>query len=109
VLLPLRHFTSAFTDGKAAAGGVSHGLLHGRHQLQRNRCEQQRSPCAGGDQRQPSKRQRSYAPQLTASSYKYFLRGTNSKATQADFVVKARSRAKLREYDHLLKQFRYNP
>ena len=54
----------------------------------------------------PSKRERSYAPRLTAASYKYFVRGMNVKATENDVVVQARRRANLKPYDKLLKAFR---
>lgn len=54
-----------------------------------------------------TRKQRAYAPRLTAATYKYFVRGMNEKAAAHDFVVQARRRAGLREFDSLLKQFRY--
>ena len=54
-----------------------------------------------------SKKQRRYAPRLTAATYKYFLRGQGEKAAKTDFVVASQRRAKLRPFDTLLKQFKY--
>lgn len=52
------------------------------------------------------KRERRYAPRLTAASYRYFERGKGSKPTEADVVVQARRRIHLKPYDVLLKQFK---
>lgn len=62
--------------------------------------------CAGVGAARKPKRERAYAPRLTASSYKYFVRGMNVKATENDVVVQARRRATLKPYDKLLKAFR---
>eukprot|EP00892_Ulva_mutabilis_P007014 jgi/Ulvmu1/4685/UM002_0416.1 len=53
------------------------------------------------------KKQRRYAPRLTAASYRYFERGKGSKPSAADVVVQARRRVHLKPYDTLLKQFKY--
>jgi hypothetical protein len=53
-----------------------------------------------------TRKQRSYAPQLTAATYKYFIRGKGAKAAASDVVIQARRKAKLREFDTLLKHFR---
>lgn len=48
-----------------------------------------------------------YKPRLTASSYRYFVRGQSAKAAAGDYVVAARKRAALGPYDRLLRKFRY--
>ena len=58
---------------------------------------------AGG---RPPKKQR-YKPQLTAASYRYFLRGQSDKAAAADFKVAKQKRIQLKPYDKLLKSFQY--
>ncbi len=54
----------------------------------------------------PAARQR-YAPKLTAASFRYFIRGQSAKAAASDYVVAARRKVKLAEYDRLLRRFRY--
>jgi hypothetical protein len=51
------------------------------------------------------KKARTYAPRLTASSYKYFIRGQGEKPSDTDVVVQARRRVHLKAYDKLLKKF----
>ncbi|KAL3158240.1 hypothetical protein ABBQ38_010492 [Trebouxia sp. C0009 RCD-2024] len=58
---------------------------------------------AGG---RPARKQR-YKPQLTAASYRYFIRGQSDKAAAADFKVAKRKRIQLKAYDKLLKSFQY--
>ena len=47
------------------------------------------------------------APRLTASNFRYFIRGQNQKAAAGDFRVRARNKVKLQPYDKLLRQFKY--
>ena len=54
-----------------------------------------------------SKKQRRYGAKLTASNFRYFLRGKGEKASATDYVASTQRRAKLREFDSLLKQFKY--
>lgn len=54
----------------------------------------------------PARKQR-YKPQLTAASYRYFIRGQSDKAAAADFKVAKRKRIQLKAYDKLLKSFQY--
>jgi hypothetical protein len=54
---------------------------------------------AGRRHRQP--------PRLTASNFRFFLRGRSSKASAGDVVVSARRRANLAPYDRALRAFRY--
>lgn len=44
---------------------------------------------------------------LTASNYRYVLRGTNEKAAADDYKVEKQRRVRLAPYDKLLKKFRY--
>ena len=48
-----------------------------------------------------------YKPQLTAASYRYFIRGQSDKAAAADFKVAKQKRVRLKPYDKLLKSFQY--
>ena len=43
---------------------------------------------------------------MTAASYRYHIRGMNSKPTANDVVLAARRRVRLKQYDKLLKDFR---
>lgn len=61
------------------------------------------SRCSGG---QPLKKQR-YKPQLTAASYRYFIRGQSELAAADDFKVSKQKRIQLKQYDRLLKSFQY--
>ena len=54
----------------------------------------------------PPRKQR-YKPQLTAASYRYFIRGQSDKAAAADFKVAKQKRIQLKSYDKLLKGFHY--
>lgn len=58
---------------------------------------------AGG---RPARKVR-YRPQLTAASYRYFIRGQSDKAAAADFKVAKQKRIQLKLYDKLLKSFQY--
>lgn len=58
---------------------------------------------AGG---RPPKKQW-YKPQVSAASYRYFLRGQSDKAAAADFTVAKQKRIQLKAYDRLLKSFQY--
>jgi len=44
---------------------------------------------------------------LTAATYRYFIRGQNEKAAKSDYVVARQRKAKLAQYDRLLRRFRY--
>ena len=68
-----------------------------------NRGLMQRMLCAGG---RPPKKQR-YKPQLTAASYRYFIRGQSEAAAADDFKVSKQKRIQLKQYDRLLKSFQY--
>lgn len=59
--------------------------------------------CAGG---RPPRKQR-YKPQLTAASYRYFIRGQSEKSAADDFKVSKQKRIQLKQYDRLLKSFQY--
>ena len=48
-------------------------------------------------------------PALTASSYRYFLRGQSSKAAATDFQVAAQRRLHLADYDRYLRRFECAP
>lgn len=48
-----------------------------------------------------------YKPQLTAASYRYFIRGQSDKAAATDFKVAKQKRVRLKPYDKLLKSFQY--
>lgn len=52
------------------------------------------------------KKQRRFAPRLTAGSYKFFTRGMNNKPSVNDVVLRAQRRVQLKPYDKLLKGFR---
>lgn len=52
-------------------------------------------------------RRRLHTPRLTASNFRFFLRGRSSKAGVGDVVVSARRRANLAPYDRALRAFRY--
>jgi len=54
----------------------------------------------------PQRRER-YKPRLTAANFRYFIRGQSERAAATDYVVAARRKAKLQQYDRLLKQFRH--
>lgn len=58
---------------------------------------------AGG--RAPRKQR--YKPQLTAATYRYFIRGQSDKAAADDFKVSQQKRIQLKAYDKLLKSFQY--
>ena len=58
---------------------------------------------AGG---RPPRKQR-YKPQLTAASYRYFIRGQSEKSAADDFAVSKQKRVQLKQYDKLLKSFQY--
>lgn len=64
---------------------------------------------AGSGSTRLPKKQRRYAPRLTAASYRYFERGKGSAPAPGDVVVQARRRVHLKPYDVLLKQFKYAP
>ena len=55
--------------------------------------------------RPPRKQQ--YKPQLTAATYRYFIRGQSDKAAADDFKVSQQKRIQLKAYDKLLKSFQY--
>ena len=54
----------------------------------------------------PPRKQR-YKPQLTAATYRYFIRGQSDKAAADDFKVSQQKRIQLKAYDKLLKSFQY--
>jgi len=54
----------------------------------------------------PPRKQR-YKPQLTAATYRYFIRGQSDKAAADDFKVSQQRRIQLKAYDKLLKSFQY--
>ena len=54
----------------------------------------------------PPRKQR-YKPQLTAATYRYFIRGQSDKAAADDYQVSQQKRIQLKAYDKLLKSFQY--
>lgn len=57
--------------------------------------------------RSPARCARRYRPRLTAASYRFFVRGQSARAAAGDYVVAARKRAALAQYDRLLRKFRW--
>lgn len=53
------------------------------------------------------KKAQRYKPRLTASNFRYFIRGQNEKAAAHEVVVSRRRKAKLKSYDKLLRQYRF--
>ncbi|KAL4517529.1 hypothetical protein Ndes2437B_g06758 [Nannochloris sp. 'desiccata'] len=85
-------------DNSSFAVGMADGTLSLRRRRQQKILQESATA--------PASRKR-YAPRLTASSFRYFIRGQSAKAAASDFVVAARRKVKLADYDRLLRRFRY--
>eukprot|EP00899_Mesostigma_viride_P017373 jgi/Mesvir1/25637/Mv01855-RA.1 len=106
-------------QGTSLAVGMADGLLSVRHRPRKadgdatgaggansnssNKFRISGSALAPGGRRRPRSRPR----RLTASSYKYFIRGSGEKPAEGDYVVERRRRAHLAPYDRQLKKFLY--
>lgn len=82
-------------DGRTVSVGLTNNLL----------CIRRRKKKA--DATEPRKTRQEKDRALTAGSYRYFLRGTSEPAALADFKVTCQRSVYLKNYDRLLRKFRY--
>lgn len=95
-------------NASTLAVGMSTGLLSIRHRKMAPSKPMRRGIIPSGLPGDKPRRRPVRARPLTASSFRYFIRGRSEKAAAEDFLVAQRKRAHLGPHDRFLRKFQYS-